>query len=101
MQVLDYDPKKKKFLVQVLNSRTQKYVGRLSLQFHEEDPEKFRQRVELAKERQTHAEDEMRFYRYVDSLPDESVSSLSAPVFNILEIYPYKKCRLRSIFKRN
>lgn len=46
-----------------------KYVGRLSLIFNKEDPIKFRQRIEEAKQRQYTAEDEMRFYTYVDNLP--------------------------------
>ena len=82
MKVLDYDPKKKKFLVQVIDQPTLKYVGRLSLRFHEEDPEKFKLRLESAKERQFTAEDEMRFYHFVNSLPDQSVSSLPEEVIN-------------------
>jgi len=63
-------------LVQVVNQPTLKYVGRLSLQFNEEDPQKFKKRLDLAKERQLTAEDELRFYKYVDSQPDSSVSLL-------------------------
>jgi len=76
VKVLEYDPKRNKFLVQVVNQPTLKYVGRLSLQFNDEDPEKFKRRVDLAKERQFTAEDELRFYKYVDSQSDSNVSLL-------------------------
>ena len=80
VKVLDYDAKKRKFLVQVLNNPNLKYVGRLSLMFHEEDPDKFKKRIDEAKERQLAAEDEMRFYRYVDSIPSQSVCALPLEV---------------------
>ena len=70
-------------MVQVIDQPTLKYVGRLSLQFHEEDPEKFRLRLEVAKERQFTAEDEMRFYHFVNSLPDQSVSFLQEDVITM------------------
>jgi len=76
VKVLEYDPKRNKFLVQVLNQPTLKYVGRLSLQFNDEDPQKFKLRLDLAKERQLTAEDEMRFYKYVDSQSDTNISLL-------------------------
>lgn len=53
-----------------------KYVGRLSLMFHEEDSDKFKMRVELAKDRQRVAEDEIRFQNYVDSLDSSVISEL-------------------------
>jgi len=80
VKVLEYDPKRNKFLVQVVNQPTLKYVGRLSLQFNDEDPQKFKRRLDLAKERQLTAEDELRFYKYVDSQPDSHVSHLQPEV---------------------
>jgi len=65
VRVLDYDAKKKKFLIQLGQNGMMKYVGRLSLLFHNEDPEKFKQRLQEARERQEIAEDEMRFYHFV------------------------------------
>jgi len=79
VRVVDYDAKKNKFLIQIIDTGVMKYVKRLSLMFNMEDPFKFRQRVEEAKQRQFTAEDEMRFYHYVDSLPD-TVSSLTPEV---------------------
>jgi hypothetical protein len=67
-------------LIQIVESGVMKYVKRLSLLFNAEDPFKFRQRVEEAKQRQYTAEDEIRFYKYVDNLPNETVSSLSPEV---------------------
>ena len=80
VRVLDYDPKRKKFLIQLGQNGMMKYVGRLSLLFHDEDPEKFKQRLQEARERQEIAEDEMRFYHYVDSQPDQTVSTLNHEV---------------------
>jgi len=67
-------------LIQLIENGMMKYVGRLSLLFHKEDPEKFKQRLREAKERQEIAEDEMRFYHFVDSQPDVTVSSLTKEV---------------------
>jgi len=54
-----------------------KYVGRLSLLFHDENPDRFRYRLELAKQRQFVAEDELRFLKYVESLPNDQAPELS------------------------
>lgn len=86
VRVLDYDSKKKKFLIQIVDSGQTKYVGRLSLLFHMEDPELFRQRLRQAKELQEIAEDEMRFYHFVDNQPDKTVSFLTNEVFQIILI---------------
>lgn len=67
-------------MIQLPGNGLTKYVGRLSLLFHLEDPEKFKERLQLAKERQEIAEDEMRFYYFVDSQPDETVSFLTFEV---------------------
>jgi hypothetical protein len=66
----------KKFFIQICDSGIMKYVGRLSLLFHDENPDRFRYRIELAKQRQIIAEDELRFLKYVSSLPDEQVHDL-------------------------
>jgi len=52
-------------------------VTRLSLLFYEEDPEAFRERVNLCKERQANVESELRFTNLVDSVSPEAVSQLS------------------------
>jgi hypothetical protein len=48
---LDYDYKEKKFKVTVFNTGQEKLVTRLSLLFFDEDPELFRKRVNLCKDR--------------------------------------------------
>lgn len=45
--------------------------------FFNEDPEKFKQRVNECKKRQEIVEAELRFTNLVDSVPTESVSTLS------------------------
>jgi hypothetical protein len=49
VEVLDYDVKKEKYIVKVISSGVIKEVIRLSLLFREENEEKFKERVEIAK----------------------------------------------------
>ena len=58
----------------------------MSLLFNEEDPSKFKKRVEECKERQYIAEDQLRLFKHVDALDDIFVSSLSKEVCDILKI---------------
>jgi hypothetical protein len=53
-------------------------VTRLSLLFFAEDPELFKDRVNLCKYRQKQVEAELRFTDLVDSIPSDAVSTLSA-----------------------
>lgn len=77
VEVLSYDPVQKKFKVKVCSTGQEKFVTRLSLLFFNEDPEKFKQRVNECKKRQEIVEAELRFTNLVDSVPTESVSTLS------------------------
>jgi hypothetical protein len=77
VQVLGYDEKERKFKVRVMQNRQEKMVTRLSLLFYAEDPELFKERVELCKLRQKHVEQELRFTDLVDSIPADAVSILS------------------------
>lgn len=52
-------------------------VTRLSLLFFDEDPELFKERVNLCKSRQRNVEAELRFTDLVDSIPTDAVSTLS------------------------
>jgi hypothetical protein len=74
VRVLNYDPKRKKFKVLVLHTSQEKWVTRLSLQFHTENKQLFEERVRLCKERQGIVEAELRFTSYVDSLSKDNVS---------------------------
>ncbi|CAD8115295.1 unnamed protein product [Paramecium sonneborni] len=76
-----------KFEVKILRSNKIKRIGRLSLQFYQEDPIKFEQRVELCKQRQKNADDELRFQKYVDSFPDSMTSTLSLEMQKKIEEY--------------
>lgn len=77
MRVVGYDEASNKFKVFVGDSDCCKMVTRLSLLFYEEDPEAFRERVNLCKERQANVESELRFTNLVDSVSPEAVSQLS------------------------
>ncbi len=61
VDVLDYNVAEGKFLVLIHATKSTKLVVRLSLMFNSEDPDAFKERVELSKHRQTNAEDELRF----------------------------------------
>lgn len=77
MEVLSYDYKEKKFKVKVCATGQEKLVTRLSLLMFNEDPEKFKERVNQCKLRQEIVEAELRFTNLVDSVPTDSVSTLS------------------------
>ena len=77
VQVKDYDYKEKKFIVSQFGSAKEKKVTRLSLLFYAEDPEQFRERVNLCKTRRRHVEAELRFTEMVDQIPADAVSVLS------------------------
>jgi len=77
VSVIDYDYKERKFKVIVFNTGQEKLVTRLSLLFFDENPDLFRERVNLCKERQAIVEAELRFTNLVDSIPSDKVSVLS------------------------
>lgn len=52
----------------------EKSVNRLSLIFNDEDPEKFNERLSTAKSRQQTAENELRFWKYIDNVANEKAS---------------------------
>ena len=64
--VLGYDPLTRKFNIKFDNGIS-KSIGRLSLLFFSEDKEKFNERLKLCKHRYAVAEDEIRFYNYVNA----------------------------------
>ena len=89
----------------------EKLVTRLSLLFFNEDPEKFKERVNQCKSRQEIVEAELRFTNLVDSVPTDSVSTLSkerrfyflhksvrpSDKFDPTKIYPTFKSLLRVV----
>lgn len=76
-RVIDYDKKTDRFHVIIPKTQQNKWVVRLSLMFKDEDSEAYKERVELSKQRQSNAEDEVRFKQFVDSQPSSLVSSIS------------------------
>lgn len=77
VEVLDYDYKERKFKVKVVATGQEKLVTRLSLLFFDEDPDKFKERVNQCKQRQEIVEAELRLTNLVDSVPSDAVSTLS------------------------
>jgi dynein heavy chain len=65
-----------KFKVRVMENDVIKWVGRLSVMFMWEDQVKFQERVELSKQRQRNADDELRFLGYVDKQNEKVASSI-------------------------
>ena len=76
VEVLEYDPATMRFKVRMMSSLVEKWVGRLSLMFLSEDQVKFQERVELSKQRQRNADDEMRFLSYVSGQTERVASSI-------------------------
>jgi dynein heavy chain len=76
VQVIGYDEEGEKYMVRVIENNTVKYVGRLSLMMKNESEKNFKARLLQCKHLQKQAEDELRFYRYVDSLDDGLVATL-------------------------
>ena len=77
VEVLAYDHKERKYRVKVVATGQEKLVTRLSLLFFDEDPDKFKERVNLCKHRQEIVQAELRFTNLVDTVPTDSVSTLS------------------------
>lgn len=77
VEVLSYEYKERKFKVKVIATGQEKFVTRLSLLFFNEDPDKFKERVNQCKQRQEIVEAELRFTDLVDSVPTDAVSTLS------------------------
>lgn len=77
VEVLSFDYKERKYKVKVVATGQEKLVTRLSLLFFDEDPDKFKERVNQCKHRQEIVEAELRFTNLVDSVPTDSVSTLS------------------------
>ena len=75
--MLDYDYNERKYKVRVVSTGQEKLVTRLSLLFFDEDPDKFKERVNQCKHRQEIVEAELRFTNLVDAVPTDSVSTLS------------------------
>lgn len=77
VEVLDYDKKERRYQIKVISTGQEKLVTRLSLLFFDEDPDKFKDRVNQCKLRQEIVEAEIRFTNIVDQVPSHSVSTLS------------------------
>ena len=77
MEVISYEEKTGKFYVRILQNGLLKFVNRLSIQFKDEDHEKFQQRLNLTKERQKNADQSIKLLKYVESIKEQIVSPLN------------------------
>ena len=93
VKVLEYNKTIDKYRVQMIKNGNEKLIGRLSLRFHIEDPIRFQQRVEIAKQRQKNADDELRFFQYVNSID----SKLSGEMLEKTKLKIEKKTLLKNI----
>lgn len=77
MELINYDEKSGKFYIRILQNGLLKFVNRLSLQFKDEDAEKFQERLNLTKERQKNADQSIKLLKYIESIKDDSVAPLN------------------------
>ena len=80
MRVLEFNEDSKKFLVLILKTNKKKWVNRLSLWFDFEDPIKFKERLKICEQRLKRAEDEYKFFKYVENLPNYVSSNFDKKV---------------------
>ena len=77
VKVLDCDPIKNKYKVQMLYNGKIKWVTRLSLLFTKESKDMFLQRLNECKKIKVMVEEELRFQEYVDNMPVHNFHELS------------------------
>eukprot|EP00825_Cyclidium_porcatum_P047874 TRINITY_DN786_c0_g1_i4.p1 TRINITY_DN786_c0_g1~~TRINITY_DN786_c0_g1_i4.p1 ORF type:complete len:916 (+),score=181.33 TRINITY_DN786_c0_g1_i4:48-2795(+) len=101
IEVKGYNEEKKKFIVKMLTNGQVKLVTRLSLIFKDENTEAFTQRKEFAKYLQKQANEEIRYYRYIDQQPSELVKGMKEEwKHEILDKLSLKKNRLTNQDKK-
>ncbi|CAD8161959.1 unnamed protein product [Paramecium pentaurelia] len=76
VQILDYDQNQQKFIVKIMKNDQIKYVSRLSLMLKTENETEFNLRLQQCRILQKQAEEELRFFKYVNSIPDQLITSL-------------------------
>ena len=65
VELINYDQKTGKYYIKVLENGLLKFVSRLSLQFKDEDPQKFEERLNLTKDRQKKADESIKLVKYI------------------------------------
>ncbi|CAE7784434.1 hoxN [Symbiodinium microadriaticum] len=73
--VLGYEAASSRYIVE-LEDGSRKQVKRLALRFNEEDAQNFALRVETCRAKKAHCELQQAFIRFIESQPDELVSSM-------------------------
>jgi hypothetical protein len=85
IELLNYDEKSGKYYVKVLENGLLKFVNRLSLQFRDEDPQKFEERLSLTKDRQKKADDAIKLLKYIENVNDKAVAPMSPNLVDTLK----------------
>lgn len=76
IELINYDHKSGKFYIKVLENGLLKFVSRLSIQFNDEDPQKFEERLNLTKERQRNADEAIKLLRFIETVDDNVVAPM-------------------------
>lgn len=76
IELINYDHKSGKFYVKVLENGLLKFVSRLSIQFKDQDPQKFEERLNLTKERQKSADEAIKLLRFIETVDDKVVAPM-------------------------
>ncbi len=76
IELINYDEKSGKYYVKVLENGLLKFVNRLSIQFRDEDHQKFEERLNLTKERQKKADESVKLLKYIESVDDKVVAPM-------------------------
>lgn len=85
IELINYDQKSGKFYVKVLENGLLKFVSRLSIQFKDEDAQKFEERLNLTKERQRAADEAIKLLRYIETVDDKIVAPMPEKLVDTLK----------------
>lgn len=80
MEVLEYFPTSDKFRVRVLSNGVEKVIGKLSLLFNNEDKQGYQKRLNLAKNLQMNAQEEIRFKNYTTNILNSEIQQMSSQI---------------------
>ena len=71
--------------MKVLENGLLKFVNRLSLQFKDEDSQKFEERLNLTKERQKKADESIKLLKYIENVNDRAVAPMPSKLVDTLK----------------
>ncbi|CAD8087288.1 unnamed protein product [Paramecium sonneborni] len=76
VQILDFDQIQQKYIVKIMKNDQVKTISRLSLMLKTENETEFNQRLQQCRILQKQAEEELRFFKYVNTIPDQLVTAM-------------------------